>query len=72
MAARVGWVSAAALVQDLLAAGFLIVGRDAIARAQREAVAQEREGRTERHPTGYYITEAPLKFVNTAQIGAAA
>jgi hypothetical protein len=45
MASRVGWLEAAALVQDLLREGWLIVDRGAIGRAQREAVAQEREDR---------------------------
>ena len=45
MAVRVGREESAALQQDLLDAGWIIVGRDAIQRAQREAVAQEREDR---------------------------
>jgi len=43
MAERVGVLEAAALMIDLQRAGFLIVGKDAIAKAQREAVAQYRE-----------------------------
>ena len=45
LAERVGAMDAAALINDLKAAGYIIVGKDAIARAQREAVAQEREGK---------------------------
>lgn len=43
IAGRIGQARAAALIEDLLEAGFVIVDRGAIGRAQREAVAQFKE-----------------------------
>lgn len=43
LAERVGVLDACALIIDLRRAGYIIVGKDAIARAQREAVAQFKE-----------------------------
>ena len=45
IAERIGAHEAAACIALLKEAGWIVVGKDAIRRAQREAVAQEREGK---------------------------
>lgn len=45
LAERVGFLDAAALLIDLQRAGWIIVDKDAISRAQAEAVAQYKEDR---------------------------